>query len=881
MKTNKISKTVLAVSLLFTSFSCSVNPTSSLDITDKSQIKNQENQGIIVINLADIFSSQKHKFSIKRYKFDDSLVEEIKIGVYSTDASGNASFDSNGMLIPETERVIKRGESISEVFLSVNAGKNKVVMIQTFDNKKVELSRLMSALNVFGGKKTTLNVNYGTYPTAEILMRLMESATLSDRKLAYSLDLANLEGFINSITAYDINSNTYGAINPSFLDLDTIITNIKTNRTTTSDAGLPMPKGDIKAYRFISSSDNIFSIATNVISNDPSDTTPFTFSGNMAVGDVIFIKERDTVTGAEMEYQCNVTAVGANSVTVDRNFTTTNKEYKTISYPDRKKYDNELKGKIRYTVKNSTGTILKGVKFELNDLTAENVSSSTEDSTIIENISAGTWLLRVTAYDGGKTLQWIETIQIKAGQTYIEKTIVPVENKVSSIRFENLNNNVNTPVPTNIDLASGYSILVKAIVTMDDGSENQNITWTSSDSNIASVSGGTISASKAGTVTITAAATDNLAVKKTINVTVTQNQSEGPMITSFSPTASGTDTEVLIKGDRFDDASLTSTNVRFNGVQATVLDVKKTEIKVKVPTGATTGKISITTSKGTFISQDYFIINSPTTGDTTGMVFIPSTDIEGFYMGYSGSDTDNFYPRHKVVLNSYHIDRTEVTNEQFEQFINAGGYTNDSLWSSEGLAFRNSNNLNNSLARPSYWLDTRFNQPKQPVVGISFYEAEAYANWKGRRLPTEAEWEYAARGKDERIFPWGGDAPAEGNKKANGFFGTLGNGDDYQFTNEVGKFTNGDSPFGLKDMSGNAYEWVSDYYDPKYYTTNQMENPKGPSIGGSKVLRGGSWFNHPYFGNDTTKMTDSLKTYSRFFSSPANRSNYIGFRTAR
>lgn len=82
-------------------------------------------------------------------------------------------------------------------------------------------------------------------------------------------------------------------------------------------------------------------------------------------------------------------------------------------------------------------------------------------------------------------------------------------------------------------------------------------------------------------------------------------------------------------------------------------------------------------------------------------------------------------------------------------------------------------------------------------------------------------------------------------------------------------------------MSGNAFEWVSDYYDPKYYTSNPMENPKGPSIGGTKVLRGGSWYNHPYFTNDQTKMLDSMKTYTRFYSSPSNRSNYIGFRTAR
>lgn len=880
MKTNKISKTVLAVSLLFTSFSCSIGQTLTPNLTDKNKIENQENQGTIVVNLGDIFGSQKHKFSLKNYKFDESAVNEIKMSVYSTDALGNVTFDANGNLKPEIEKVIKRSESISEVFLPVAAGKNKVVAIETFDIKKIKLSTLMGSLNVYGGKKTTLNVNFGTYPVAELLRKLMSSTIVADRMLAHSLDLDSLNLFINSLTGYDINSNTYGAINPSFLDIDNIISNIKANRLKVSDASVPMVKGDVKAYRFISSSDNLFNIAGNVVSNNALDATPFTFSGNVAVGDIIFLKEKDLSTGAESEHQLTVMALNAgNTITVDRVIDFTGKEVKTISIPDRKKYDNELKGKIRYTVKNSSGTILKGVKFEINDLTSQNVQSSTEDSTVIENISAGKWLLRVTAYDGGKTLQYSETLEIKPGSSYIEKTIVPTENKVKSIRFENLNDNTNTPVPSNIDLSSGYSVSIKAFVVMEDGSENQNITWTSSNTNIASVSSGTISGIASGLVMITAAANDNLSIKKTVTVTVTQNQNEGPMITSFSPNASSVNTEIVIKGDRFDDTSLAATTVRFNGVLATVLDVKKTEIKVKVPATATTGKITISTLKGTFVSQDYFIVNNSTVGNTDGMVFIPSTD--GFYMGYSGSETDNFYPRHKVILNSYHIDRTEVTNAQFEEFINAGGYTTDSYWSAEGLAFRNGNNLNNSVARPSYWIDTKFNQPNQPVVGISFYEAEAYANWKGRRLPTEAEWEYASRGKDERIYPWGNDAPSESNKKANGFFGTLGNGDDYQFTSEAGKYNNGDSPFGLKDMSGNAFEWTNDYYDPKYYTENPMENPKGPSVGGSKVLRGGSWYNHPYFSNDSTKMLDSMKTYSRFYSSPANRSNYIGFRTAR
>ena len=97
----------------------------------------------------------------------------------------------------------------------------------------------------------------------------------------------------------------------------------------------------------------------------------------------------------------------------------------------------------------------------------------------------------------------------------------------------------------------------------------------------------------------------------------------------------------------------------------------------------------------------------------------------------------------------------------------------------------------------------------------------------------------------------------------------------------MGDYINGDSPFGLVDMSGNAYEWVNDWYGSKYYANSPINNPQGSGIGGTKVLRGGSWFNHPYFSNDSSKITNSMTTYYRLFSSPTNRSNYLGFRTAK
>ncbi|RYX98903.1 hypothetical protein EON78_04255, partial [bacterium] len=481
----------------------------------------------------------------------------------------------------------------------------------------------------------------------------------------------------------------------------------------------------------------------------------FAFQGKIAVGDVVFLYETDSSGNNEQEYQFNVVAVTADNITLDRNFIpATGRFVRGISFPDRKKYDNQVKGKLRLVVKNSAGQPIKGVKYELNDLTSTNVSSSTENITTIENISYGEFTLRVTAYINGKTLQAkktynnITSASLPINEEVFTENIELKENipqtGAGGIRLERITDNDNLPVPTTnipVDLSTGYSIGFKAFIKMEDGTENEDVTWTSSNTNVANVSGGSVYGVGTGAATITVASRVNPNINLTFTVNVTATQTDGPVINSFTPSGSGIDTEVIIKGYRFTDLNIVPLpipTVKFNGTVApTIVDFKENEIKVKVPAGATTGKISVQTSKGTFVSQDYFIVNTASNNaSTSGMVFVPSTD--KFYMGANGNTDDNFYPRHKVVLNSFHIDRTEVTNQQFEQFINAGGYTTDNsgvgnnlidgkpninCWSDDGLRFRNDNGLNSTTARPSYWNDTRFNQPNQPVVGISWYEA--------------------------------------------------------------------------------------------------------------------------------------------------------------
>ena len=162
-----------------------------------------------------------------------------------------------------------------------------------------------------------------------------------------------------------------------------------------------------------------------------------------------------------------------------------------------------------------------------------------------------------------------------------------------------------------------------------------------------------------------------------------------------------------------------------------------------------------------------------------------------------------------------------VTNAQFASFIEAGGYDEPRWWGSDGWQWRKRNEWD----RPRLWDDSRFNQPDQPVVGVSWYEAEAFCRWLSEatgqpyRLPTETEWERLARGQDGRIYPWG-------NEWQEGLCNTYESG--IGQPNTVGIFSGGVSPAGAYDCAGNVWEWCADWYDEKEIIW---------------VLRGGSWRN--------------------------------------
>ncbi len=224
-------------------------------------------------------------------------------------------------------------------------------------------------------------------------------------------------------------------------------------------------------------------------------------------------------------------------------------------------------------------------------------------------------------------------------------------------------------------------------------------------------------------------------------------------------------------------------------------------------------------------------------------------------------------PKHKVYVDAFYIDKYEITNANFKKFMKAGGYSNKEFWTEDGWEWKEIENID----RPALWGNSNYNKPGQPVVGVSWYEAYAYAKWRSCRLPTEAEWEKAARGTDERLYPWG-EVPADeggvyrANYKANRY-----DDDGFYHPAPVGSFPEGVSPYGCQDMAGNVWEWCSDWFGFGYYKQSPGVNPKGPPTAPGRVVRGGSW---------RYLMVDLRCTF-RFAVFPDVRLNFGGFRCVK
>lgn len=197
--------------------------------------------------------------------------------------------------------------------------------------------------------------------------------------------------------------------------------------------------------------------------------------------------------------------------------------------------------------------------------------------------------------------------------------------------------------------------------------------------------------------------------------------------------------------------------------------------------------------------------------DPASMVYV---EAGSFTMGSDvQSAKANAKPAHVVDLNAFWIDQHEVTNHQYLIFVQQTGHAEPTVWQAGG-------------GYPT-------GRDELPVIGVSWYDADAYCRFVGRRLPTEAEWEKAARGTDQRQWPWGNEWDKASRANAN----TQGRGS----LKAVGSYPDGRSPYGADDMAGNVWEWVQDWYEAEYYQASPPRAPTGPTIGQTKVMRGGAW----------------------------------------
>lgn len=223
------------------------------------------------------------------------------------------------------------------------------------------------------------------------------------------------------------------------------------------------------------------------------------------------------------------------------------------------------------------------------------------------------------------------------------------------------------------------------------------------------------------------------------------------------------------------------------------------------------------------------------------MVTIPAGQ---FIRGTESGGFDE-QPQRTIFLDTYSIDRYEVTNHQYQQFIMATGHRKPGLpsrYAKSGSKVRGVN---------------------QPVVYVSWDDASEYCRWKGKRLPTEAEWEKAMRGKDGRLWPWGDKEQANGANWARVQ-------DGYEVSASVGSFQADKSPYGVMDGAGNVIEWVNDWYDETYYKNSPEQNPPSPEYGTYRVLRGGGY----------TTTGGDIRITSRSKMMPDFRDETIGFRCA-
>lgn len=269
-----------------------------------------------------------------------------------------------------------------------------------------------------------------------------------------------------------------------------------------------------------------------------------------------------------------------------------------------------------------------------------------------------------------------------------------------------------------------------------------------------------------------------------------------------------------------------------------------------------------------FSSPNIVITERTTEKDGMVQVFVPAGK---FQMGSMDGELDE-RPVHFVYLDDFWMDKTEVTNAMFRKFVNETGYQTDAeqlgygwIWDVSDMPVYQKRSKAD-WAHPEGYFSNIDGKDQWPVILVTWNDANSYCNWAGKRLPTEAEWEKAARGVDGRKYPWGNKKPACDLANSNQPHANIC----LPGPAPAGSYPQGASPYGALDMAGNVYEWVSDWYAADYYSASPEQNPTGPVDGMYKSVRGGDWFHD----------VQTIRTSSRDHADLGEPGQFTGFRCA-
>lgn len=911
---------------LLVSISLSTNLIACSDIN--SPVQNTTNtikqNGYGKLNIK-IEGFNKSAFNTKA-SFNDSSITKIKIEVMGV-----------GISTPITKMVNWNRNTTETYQIEVPYGKNRVVSVTGMNSLGQPVATLLGLSDIIADSTSVVSLNYGMTPAARIVKQIMDTRS----EVVNKINADKLKRLIYNITGYRDSDSTYSSVNPLKIDIYAISQRIIANDgdidpDNTTDLTNEVQQGKLKvyvkdkqgnpimsgitikvndvtgndavsmgAYSNLNVDQGIWQISakayvnangtTMIIPNNTKDARNIILNG----GNVLYSQQTVSVKGTQEQ---EVTLIldtlkvkdielfkGEKKITqIDSEINKPTDYDARVNYEDGSYADDEV---IWEVSDNSVfgvdpNGVLAGYKKGSSSLTLRAILNRDKIISYSVNVTDSGIGPDITSF--GQVIDGNLTI---FGRNFDD--LVPFNNivKINGFKADVLSvttDSIKVRIPNAGNVGIGY-------ITIENskGSDTSDTKFVGSPiaigNDAVSITGGDfiMGSPNVETMNLVTTLTNDLYKESRINTLLTTPSSADSTLTStsdmksltttqktniatyttldlttlnsdISSAATGTTLDTFFRSSRYHVYDITGLTTTTTLSSMTDTLIKNMVTATKIKEDVLRNSISGNSSTSTFYNLMLSLKNS-TSG---GISFNPSES-----------------PMIKVNVSNFVVDKYEVSNGEFKKFIDGDGYNKREYWTDAGWQWKQSNNI----TRPLYWSDSRYNQENYPVVGVSWYEAYAYAKWSGKRLPTEAEWEFVARGLTSssapwgRLYPWGNDAPSETNTKANGYFGTEGSLDGFRYLSDVNSFMSGSSdgrtPQGTINMSGNVMEWANDWYQYEYYGRNtDFTNPLGPVTGTFKVVRGGSW----------THNKNELRNSNReIFLNPESRNVNLGFRCVK